>query len=268
MDHPMEGTADQLRSLIPQRNALLILGVQRTGTTLLAKDIASLGFMGTPGEHVLKVISGDMTDDLRWASFAALGAQSGGGTFAVTLMMNYLSLFGKWLDPNLPGGQTEAAQQTVYDDRAMRFFLDRLDTTTVVTLHRAALWEVAYSTWRVSVTNQYHAIGSDIQLGARKVTWRASDPIPIDPPAILLCLNMIIRSYQQIDALLARHGITPVRLTYDEVVGEFPSYLRRVMISAGYGDRDENTASRQMTKLVDPDKLAKAKKAVAAYLGL
>jgi LPS sulfotransferase NodH len=268
LDRPKYEIADKLHALIPQRDALLILGVQRTGTALLASDIASLGFMGTPGEHLLKVTSGQMTNPARCARFAELGGGAGGRTFAVTLMMNYLSLFGKWLDPDLPDGLTSTAQQTEFDDRAMRFFLDRFDRTTVVTLHRDALWEVAYSTWRVSVTNQYHAMGANIRLGSREVTWQAGETIEIDPPAIILCLNMIIQSYRRIDDLVARHGISPVRLRYDEVVGEFPSYLRRVMVAAGYGDRDENAASRHMTKLVDQDELAKAKRAVAAYLGL
>ena len=253
---------------MPQKNALLILGVQRTGTALLAKDIGSLGFLSTPGEHFLKIESGKLSAQDRNARFAALGTRPGSSVFAVTLMINYLHRFAKWLDPKVPEGLNDLALQLWLEDRALRFFLDGFDTTTVVTLHRAALWEVAYSTWRVSVTNQYHAVGADIRHGDRTVKWRPGDAIPLDPAAILLCLTPIIRNYRKIDALLARHNINPVRLSYDEVVDQFPAYLRRVMEPAGHGEKDETIARRQMTKLVDPDELDRARRAMTAYLGL
>ncbi len=254
--------------MIPQRDALVILGVQRTGTALLGQDIKSLGVLGTPGEHLLKAEAniGSLHDKL--AVFAQRGASAESDVFAVTLMMNYIQRFGALLLNDHAPQPTADTQRDMEEDAALRFFLDNFDQTTVVTLHRAALWDVAYSTWRVSITNQYHRNAETIITGGRIVKWRSGDPIIPDPAAILACLGKIIQSYRRIETLLTRHDVRPVRLDYDQVVADFPDYLYPVLAAAGRADCDLSVARRSMSKLVDTDERDRAKHAFLNYLGL
>lgn len=263
LTHP----ADQLRALIPQENALLILGVQRTGTTLLAQDIASLKAIGTPGEHYLDA-QGEAADrEGQFADFARRGAAHGGNTFAVTLMSNYLAGFGRWL---VPGGESAAAGMPYPDleDIAMRFYCERFQRLTVVTLLRLPIWKAAYSHWRVTVTNQYHHYAEGVRTGQRVVNWRPGDPIVPDPVGILALADKIKTDYARIADILNRHDINPIELTYDEVTTDFPGYLSKVAKTVGREDVDVTTARRLQIKLTPKAELTAAKAALEAHLGM
>lgn len=260
--------ADKLRALIAQPNALVILGVQRCGNTLLARDIASLGVLGNPAEHLLKAEAAQSSRGARLAHIAAAGAAPGGDTFAMTLMINYIGRFGALLMPaRLPFVPGKLPIRAV-EDVVLRFFRDRFERTTFVTLRRDPLWEAAYSHWRVSVTNQYHREPGKIRYGDGKVAWREGDPIIPDPAEIVRYATKIAENHARIDAALARNAIVPLALSYREVVDGFPDYLGRVLAAAGKSETALASAHRDMKKLTPDTEVEAARIAVREFLGL
>jgi LPS sulfotransferase NodH len=254
-----------LRAMIPAERALVILGVQRTGTMLLAEDIASLGILGVPGEHFLRAEEQGGSFRPQARRFAESGLTPGGGAvFAVTLMINYLESFGHWLRPSFARREKRAQAR----DRAIRFFTEGFDRPLFVTLARAPLWEAAYSQARAELTGELHRRPGTIDRSPRKVAWRPGDPVAVDPARVLARAAAIADQQAEIDALLARHAIAPLRLTYSEIVGAFPVYLGRVAEAAGFPAPDLSTARRTQTKLLPAKEVAQARAALAAYLGL
>lgn len=260
--------ADKLRALIAQRNALVILGVQRSGNTLLSRDIASLGVLGSPAELLLKAEAAQRGRGARLAHFAAAGAAPGGDTFAVTLMVNYIERFGAWLRPAWRALAPGQPPRRALEDAALRFFQDRFDRTTFITLRRDPLWEAAYSHWRVSVTGQYHLELGKVRYGGRKVAWRDGDPIIPNPAEIVRYATKIAADHARIDAALARNDIVPLALNYREVVGCFPHYLGRVLAAAGKPETALASARREMEKLTPDVEIEAARTAIQEYLGL
>jgi LPS sulfotransferase NodH len=252
--------AARLRQLIPARDAVVILGVQRSGTTLLAQDIASLGSLGIPGEHMLIAERSLPDREATFARLASSGIGRNGEVFAITLMINYLSKLGTWL-----AGEGALRKRDDLEDLAIRFFIDNFERVTFVTLRRDPLWHVAYSHWRVAQTNEYHLTKEGPRMGNRSVAYRRGDPVVPDPEGILVMLGQVIEKYQQIEALLSRHGITPLQLVFDEVVGEFPCYLGKVTMAAGRPEVDVGLAQRTMLKLTPEAETDEARAALIDY---
>ncbi|MDQ2648467.1 MAG: hypothetical protein M3Z03_02805 [Actinomycetota bacterium] len=263
-----ELTANDLRGLIPQRNALVILGNQRSGTNLLAKDIGALGTLGRPGEHLSRARRSGLDLRGQFEQFAADGGGPAGDTFAVTLMVNYLEHLGVWVAPTGPPAKGTPGRSDRLEDVAVRFFLERFEKVTFVTLDREPLWEWAYSHWRLTVTNQYHLEDGEVRYGSREVGWRDGDPVVPDPAGILEFMHQIQRKRERLERLLERNAIEPVALTYREVVDEFPTYLHRITRAAGLPDGDLTGLRRALTKLAPQHEVDEARQSLRHFLGL
>jgi len=77
----------------PIRRLVLVLASQRSGSTLLCRDIESLGGMGVPGEHFLDILGtnerSDLTEDDVMACIEKGRDRKAPDVAGVKLMVNY-----------------------------------------------------------------------------------------------------------------------------------------------------------------------------------
>lgn len=230
----------------------LVLSSARSGSTLLCRDIASLGGLGAPREY-FKVTK--KRDDIRRRppsseadvlARVALGVRDEApGVAGVKLMLpqasvTYSAISGRQLPPDKAmAGVVEWARE-------------RFDRVLLVFLFRNAL-DQAISRIVAHATGVFHS--TERRPGPGDAAVLAIDDMN---QRIMSELVAVVRNRDMLAEVLGEHEDIALALTYDEVAGDVDAYTRRLLAHAqaqGFEPQGE-AVERVLTKVISPERSA------------
>ncbi|UIP27211.1 Stf0 family sulfotransferase [Photobacterium sp. TLY01] len=133
------------------KKAFIILSTQRSGSTLLCKDLASTQCMGNPDEHLLDYLDGrDFNKDEFYNR-----CHDKSGNFGLKLMANYLDEAMLMLSKGL------GFEGTNLNDYLL-FLNKTYDKVVLIYLTRDDYFEQALSRITAKKTNTWHNLGNDV----------------------------------------------------------------------------------------------------------
>ncbi|MEM8787400.1 MAG: Stf0 family sulfotransferase [Pseudomonadota bacterium] len=240
----------------------LVLANQRSGSTLLCQDIASLGGMGVPSEHFIQVV-GKGNDGVvgadRIRALAALNAP--GDVAAVKLMVNYASTVDNHIHDR---------DQLLSPAEACRSFItwarETYDRVNLVVIIRENVIDQAISRFMAETTGVYHSWDlrngeayPDIaeKLKQERSMWRLID----------LCVTLL-REKRTLCDTAAEHSDIGRLFTYESVVDDLEGTseaLRSLGVSNGMTP-ERQTAVRRLKKVVSDETADKLRTNLANYL--
>ena len=225
----------------------LLVSTQRSGSTLLGRDIESLGGLGSPREHfrgfeaqakLSRMSENDVVERL------TLGVEkSARGVTAVKLQVQQLgsvceAISGERLPPSVK------AVSTVVD-----WARERFDRVLLIVLVRNAL-DIAISRVIAHETGTY--------LSTKPVSRVAGGPLPLidDLNAkVLNELETVLRHRAILKGVAAKYSDFALLLTYDELTGQVEETTRRLVTHAhehGFEPQGD-TVTRKLEKLISSE---------------
>lgn len=246
----------------------MVLSTQRSGSTLLCRDIASLEKLGTPDEHFLELLSERTVDENSFSRLIAKGNPNGTDYYAINLMYNYLHTFGAWVMT----GNINSKRGSIEDRRraALQFFVDRFDHVVFVAVERKNLFDQALSRYRSQKTNVFHVTNTGkIISGFSKERCREADVIrEFDFECFWNICSELVNERRNFSTLIENCGLHFIRLDYATIVDNFPDYLNEIIDSAGIGPLSITRSERALKKIVSKDFYDAARHAFLKRLGL
>jgi LPS sulfotransferase NodH len=249
-----EVNPDELHSLT------LVLSSARSGSTLLCRDLASLGGLGFPREYMkgfaVEARRGSVGEADVLARIARGARKDAPGVAALKLMVpqavpTYRAVGGRQLR------QAEAMSQLVV------WAQQRFERVLLVLLVRNAV-DQAISDVVARATGVYHS------------TDRAAAAGPAALPAdgddlnrrILHQLTNVVHNQQVLSAVHAAHADLGLMLTYEELTGDVESTTRGLVSHAraqGFDVRRE-AVTRNLTKIIAADRSAAIRESFLDFL--
>lgn len=251
---PEEVSVDDLRSLT------LIVATQRSGSTLLARDMESLGGLGHPREHFRGVKSGKRSAPTSQEDVLA-GLREGvdkfvPGVTGLKMQVGQSEMLAEALVGRRPT-TPEQAMSTV-----VSWAQERFERVNLVVLVRNAI-DIAVSLVFANETGTYTSRNPRaLQPGA---------PLPeIDDinERILEQFDKARRHLAALNTLADRHSDLALLLTYDDLTNQVEETTRRVLAHArthGFEPRKE-TVTRVMEKVISAEESARVREAFLDYL--
>lgn len=141
------------------KNAYIILSTQRSGSTLLCKDMTSTSIMGNPDEHALKYLSPNKA--FSWAELYETCLDDS-GNFGIKLMANYLDQALQLLNSELSFSKEASLESFI------EYLQSSFDRVVVIYLTRDDYFEQALSRILAQKTNSWHDFGNGIQMNNGK----------------------------------------------------------------------------------------------------
>lgn len=250
--------ADDIRSLV------LVLASQRSGSTLLCRDIENLGGMGVPKEHFLDIVGKNARQGLNEQDVMqqiAKGVRPADPSVAaVKLMVNYAPK----IDAYIRGSAQVAPQkavQNIFDWAQKRF-----DRVCIFALVRDNSLDQAISRAVANVTDIWHR---------HEKTLQGGDPyegvkLPTDAVnmAILEALPQVVRQTKVIRQATTANPEICQLVSYDklaESVEDSSQLLSAHARKAGF-QPTKTQAVRHMRKLIDADKSTEIKAEFKTFL--
>lgn len=244
----------------------IVLASQRSGSTLLCNDIKSLGGLGSPAEHFLKLFR--QQDD------ASLGAQDvkdriAAGTDelspdvgAVKLMVNYAPrVYGFIEKSEKPAGRYEACMGFI--EWARREY----DAVNLVVLVRENAVDQAISRTLASKTGVYH-IQQKKRAGKKKAAGGLSQDCAVPPQDVMRAALASSREADVLRRVARKHADLALLLTYEQIAASpeaTSEALRAHAAKVGMAAQNEQVV-RSMKKVVSNDVSAQIKADLRQYL--
>lgn len=239
----------------------LVLATQRSGSTLLCRDIESLGGMGVPRENFLGLAEQAERESLAEPDVLARIARGATDdeprTGAVKLMVGQAPT----VDAVLRGAARPRSQQA-----ALRHVVDwafgRFDRVFLVVLFRNAL-DQAISHTVASSRGLFHATDAD------DVTVASDALVPEQlNPVILAQLQRFLAQRRLLAQVAEQYADRALLLTYDELTGATEQATERLLSHAraqGFTPH-RDTVSRTMVKVIDTELSQRLRESFLGYL--
>jgi len=218
-----------------EENALVILSTQRSGSTMLCKDIESLKVLGTPDEHFWPVLQKDdsKSGEELLNYFISNGNLTNSNYYAVKLMYDYLHLFGFWVsdrkesldDPN---------NIEKYREYGITFFKKMFNNVIYIYLRRENKFEQALSHYRAIKTNVFHII-DNVPIKSFYENYLSENEIldNIDINLFNRLYNRACNEDKALQELIDRLNIDYLPLVYEKIKNDYPNYLADIINRAG-----------------------------------
>lgn len=233
----------------------LVLSSTRSGSTLLCRDIASLGGLGSAREYLRGL--GTDASEADVLERVARGVQDDApGVGAVKLMVPQASAVCEALTGR--GGQNDAAAVS----EVVNWARARFDRVFLVVLVRNALQQ-AMSRVVAKETGIYHSQGAAYREGRE-------EPLDVDKTSrrILEALPSVLRHRAVLHAVAAEHADLALLVSYDELANHVDDTTRRLVAHAreqGF-DPHSDTVTRKLTKVIPAEESAALRDAFLDYL--
>ena len=230
------------------RALTLVISAPRTGSTLLCRDLASLGGLGSPREYFrgfeTQVKAGTATEVEVLARLAQGVQPESPGVGAVKLMVQQARAVAQ----ALTGRRTESSAEAV--SAVVRWAHERFDHVMVVLLVRNTL-DQAISRAVAEATGVYHSTG-------RK--FRAGGEVPIEGvdinQLILAELAPAARDRVTLQKIAKMHEDTALLLTYDDLTAR-PEATAALLVEHARSHGLEplrTTPTRRLTKVISAER--------------
>lgn len=237
----------------------LVLSTQRSGSTLLGRDIESLGGLGTPREHFQTLANEHpdvLTEAVVWERLGRGVDESAPGVAGVKVQVNQVRYLAEALTGRRPTDAV-AATTTIID-----WFQERFDRVLLIILVRNAV-DTAISRVFVKETGTY--LSSKPRPGAG--SGPAASPAERNVN-ILEELATVSRHRSTLRTVAAHYSDLALLLTYDELTANVEQATRHLLDHAarfGFTPRSE-TVTRTLTKLIDVEEAAAVRESFLDYL--
>lgn len=232
-----------------KKRAYFILSTQRSGSTLLCRDMASTQVMGTPDEHMIKVLS-EKNADIDALFSRCCDSQ---GNFGLKLMANYLDeaamFFNRSDNPNFA--------------TALHSFSQRFDEVIVIYITRDDYFDQALSRIMAKRTNSWHDFGKGFMANDGKFfdykeinNKRSHIADNISMTEVNKNILSIFRENEKLSEVfesISGDNVKKYKTNYNEIVYSSESFLSSI-----YGERV--AIQRSMKKVTDMNDVIKAKK--------
>ena len=247
--------------MVQELDALtLVLATQRSGSTLLCRDIESLGGLGVPRENFLGLAAQAENESLSEPDVLARLARGATDdeprTGAVKMMVGQAPTVDAVLRGGRPRGQ-QAALRHVVD-----WALDRFDRVFLVILFRNAL-DQAISHTVASSRGLFHATdAADVEA--------AADALPSEElnPVILAQLQRFLAQRRLLAQVAEEYADRALLLSYDELTGATAQSTERLVTHAraqGFTPH-RDAVTRTMVKVIDTDTSQRLRESFLGYL--
>lgn len=246
------------------RHLVLILASQRSGSTLLCRDIESLGGLGAPKEYFLSITGKNTRQGLNEQDVMqqiAKGVQSADPSVAaVKLMVNYAPK----IDAYIRGGEEVAGQKAIQN--ILDWAQKRFDRVCVFALARDNSLDQAISRAVANVTDIWHRSERALQGGDPYEGIKL--PVNAVNIAILEALPQVVRQTRVIRQVAKANPEICQIVSYDrlaESVEDSSQLLIAHALKTGF-QPTKTLAVRQLRKLIDADKSIEIKAAFKTFL--
>ncbi|KAA1418518.1 hypothetical protein F0U44_08390 [Nocardioides humilatus] len=242
----------------------LVISAPRTGSTLLCRDIASLGGLGSPREYLRGfegVARSAPTPEAAEAAvlerLAESVQESAPGVGAVKLMVQQARPVAEALTGVRPQSSADAVSSVV------TWASGHFDHLCVVVLVRNAL-DVAISRAVAEATGVYHSTSK---------AFRADGERPLDDvdinEAIMGELLAACRDRRTLQAVVAAHGDLALTLTYEELTERAGSTTARLLAHARSQGLDPqgDQPRRRLTKVMSAERSDDLRRSFLTHLG-
>lgn len=232
-----------------KKRAYFILSTQRSGSTLLCRDMASTQVMGTPDEHMIKMLSGKDTDmDALYSR-----CSDDKGNFGLKLMANYLDEACMSL--------TEGVSSDF--SAVIDLFSKKYDEVVVIYITRDDYFDQALSRIMAKKTNSWHDFGkgfvantgkcSDYKEINNQRSYVADNVLMADINQNILSIFKENEKLAEIFEQITADNVSKYQTNYNEVV-----YSSEQLLTNVYGGQVK--VIRNMKKVTDVKDVMKAKK--------
>ncbi|MDU9006519.1 Stf0 family sulfotransferase [Sedimentitalea todarodis] len=246
------------------RAITLVLASQRSGSTLLCRDIESLGGMGAPREYFLDIVGRNTREGLTEADVLdqiARGVKPDApGIGAVKLMVSYAPK----IDSYIRGAEAVAPQKAVQN--IIDWAQERFDRVNLVALVRGNSLEQAISRAVANMTDVWHRheattkdgdLYADVKLPTKALNL-----------AILEALPGVIRQTQVVRRIAKANPDLCWLIKYEHLAASVEDSSAQLITharKAGF-EPTETMASRSLRKLIDKDKTEDFKANFKAFM--
>lgn len=249
-------------TLFPDMRAItLVIASQRSGSTLLCQDIASLRGMGAPREYFLDILNqpkqpkSTPTEADVLACIAKGIMPSDPATGAVKLMVNYAPKIDAFIRNAPPVAPPQAVQNIIAWADA------NFDRVNLVALIRTNALDQAISRAVAGLTDIWHRrlarnpVGTD-PYGEKKLAPRVLNMAILENLPAVLEQNAIIRD------IARRNAERCLLIDYETLAASVEETSERIVAHArAFGfEPTRNLASRDLRKLIEADRAAAIRK--------
>ncbi|KON88335.1 hypothetical protein AF332_17020 [Sporosarcina globispora] len=245
-----------------EKNALVILSTQRSGSTMLCEDIISLGVLGTPDEHLRLVLNQKkMTAAEQLVDyFTSNGNLNDSSFYSIKLMYNHLDLLGYWISDR---GLDTKTNKKKYREMALQFFLDKFDHVTFIYIQRKNKFEQALSYYRSAKTKVWHLRDGEKVDNNHSISYEEQKLLKnIDIKLFNKIYDMVCSRDRELKRLIKSQGIHYLSLVYEDIRIEYPVYLLDIGAEAGIKLNINSLEKRKIKKIVSSDFVSEFKKAL------
>lgn len=246
------------------RAITLVLASQRSGSSLLCRDIESLGGMGAPREYFLNILGKNAREGLGEQDVLMQIAQGvlpvDPGIGAVKLMVNYAPQIDAYIRQTQPVGHLQALQNII------DWACGRFDRVNLIALVRINALDQAISRAMAQLTDVWHR-KAELEAHADPYVGHKLEPRRVNM-AILEALPGVIRQTEILQRIAARNAQICMMLDYDMLSGSIEESSRQIVghaRKAGFTPRSA-VATRRMRKLLNDDRTVEIKAQFKSFL--
>jgi LPS sulfotransferase NodH len=239
----------------------LVLATQRSGSTLLCRDIESLGGLGGPREYFLDLVERAEHESVSEADVLERIAhgvtQSDPNVGAVKMMVGQAQV----IDAAIRGGRQRTSMISMRN--VVEWAVERFERVFLVILVRNAL-DQAISHVVASSTGLFHATDAEAIRAAA-----AADLVPEDVnPLILAQLQRFLGQRRVLTQIGDEYADRALMLSYDELTRQTEHTTDRLIAHAraqGFAPQ-RSSVTRTMIKVIDDDLSDRLRESFLAYL--
>lgn len=245
-------------TLFPGMRAItLVIASQRSGSTLLCQDIASLRGMGAPREYFLDILNQPKQPKTSPTEADVLACIAKGimpsdpATGAVKLMVNYAPKIDAFIRNTAPVAPPQALQNIIaWADASF-------DRVNLVALIRTNALDQAISRAVANLTDIWHRRSNQLPDGADPYAEKKLAPRVLNM-AILDNLPSVLRQNAIIRDVARRHADRCLLIDYETLAASVEKTSERIVDHArAFGfEPGRSLATRDLRKLIEADRAA------------
>lgn len=254
--HDPEGRAE-----IANVACLCIATTQRSGSTMVSKEIGATRVMGAPSELVQGLlVNMRRGEDLpSVADWIEKGMTRDTGVFGLKIMVSQLPLLGAWITDSREATEILANEKTASQQlsEAALAFLRQSQKTVFLRLDREDSFAQAYSRLRARKSGLYHQFASGKTQGRHEA--KAFSPEDMNITEICSELTQLLTEKDDLARFLPEGAADVQVLRYEKVVEQGPGYLDDIVAAFDGRIPAVETVGQKTTKIVDNEELDRAK---------